>query len=204
MGRSPSFSQPRPAMNTARTQGNSGAAAGGAAYANRNQTAAHPAGAAAAGAGYADHNQTAAHPAGAAAAGAGYANRNQSAAHPAGAAAAGAGYANRNEYDQYHPGMTNGYWNGNYGYGGWGMGAGLMAGVGMWGMGSAVRLRLLGVQQPLLWRRCGAGRPLCTIGGGSRLRLLSTDQHTGGAARADHDRPGDRGLRPGSRGLQVE
>jgi tetratricopeptide (TPR) repeat protein len=118
MGRSPSFSQPRPAMNTARPQGNSGAAAGGAAYANRNQTAAHPAGAAAAGAGYA--------------------NRNQTAAHPAGAAAAGAGYANHNQYDQYHPGMTNGYWNGNYGYGAWGMGAGLMAGVGMWGMGSAL------------------------------------------------------------------
>ncbi len=30
------------------------------------------------------------------------------------------------------------YWNGNYGYGAWGMGAGLMAGVGMWGMGSAL------------------------------------------------------------------
>ena len=69
MGRSPSFSQPRPAMNTARPQGNAGAAAGGAGYADRNQTAAHPAGAAAAGAGYADRNQTAAHPAGAAAAG---------------------------------------------------------------------------------------------------------------------------------------
>ncbi len=50
MGRAPSFSQPRPAMNTAPPQGNAGAAAGGAAYANRNQTAAHPAGAAAAGA----------------------------------------------------------------------------------------------------------------------------------------------------------
>ncbi len=137
MGRSPSFIQPRPVMNTARPQGNVGAAAGGAAYANPNRTAAHPAGAAPAGAGYANRNQTAAHPAGAAAAGAGYANRNQGLAHPAGAAA-GAGYANRNQYDQYHPGMTNGYWNGNYGYGAWGMGAGLMAGVGMWGLGSAL------------------------------------------------------------------
>ncbi len=117
MSVSPSSSQPRPAMNTARPQGNAGAAAGGAADANRNQTAAHPAGAAAAGAGYA--------------------NRNQGLAHPAGAAA-GAGYANRNQYDQYHPGLTNGYWNGNYGYGAWGMGAGLMAGVGMWGLGSAL------------------------------------------------------------------
>jgi tetratricopeptide (TPR) repeat protein len=30
-------------------------------------------------------------------------------------AAAGAAYANRNQYDQYHPGMATGYWNGHYG-----------------------------------------------------------------------------------------
>ena len=86
-----------------------------------------------------------------------------------------AGYANRNQYDQYHPGMTNGYWNGNYGYGEWGMGGVSWAESGCGAWARAVRLRLLGVQQPILWRRCGAGWPLCTIGGGARLRLLSTN-----------------------------
>jgi Tetratricopeptide repeat len=106
---------------------NAGAAAAGAGYANRNQPS--NAGAAAAGAGYANRNQSGNFSnAGAAAAGAGYANRNQSGNFSnAGAAAAGAGYANRNNYDQYHPGMAAGYWNGNYGatglaaYGGMGM-----------------------------------------------------------------------------------
>ncbi len=124
---------------------NAGAAAAGAGYANRNQDAHPNAGAAAAGAGYANRNQSANHPnAGAAAAGAGYANRNQHPYSNAGAAAAGAGYANRNQYDQYHPGMTNGYWNGNYGAWGLGMGMGMGLGMGMggyggvgaWGMGS--------------------------------------------------------------------
>lgn len=110
---------------------NAGAGAAGAGYANRNQGASN-AGAAAAGAGYANRNQTPSN-AGAAAAGAGSANRNQGISN-AGAAAAGAGYANRNRYDQYHPGMTNGYWNGNYGA--WGAAAGAAAGVGAWGVGS--------------------------------------------------------------------
>ena len=126
-----------------------GAAAAGAGYAN-NQGSAHPAGAPAAGAGYANNqglahpgaagaaagagyanNQGLAHPGAAgAAAGAGYANHYQGAAYPyAGAAAVGAGYAN-----QYHPGMVNGYWNGNasaaYGMTGYG------TGVGAWGSGS--------------------------------------------------------------------
>jgi tetratricopeptide (TPR) repeat protein len=94
------------------------------------------AGAAAAGAGYANRNQSPYSNAGAAAAGATYANRNQSPYSNAGAAAAGATYANRNQYNQYHPGMVNGYWNGNgyggYGYGGYGYGGG----VGAWGAGS--------------------------------------------------------------------
>ena len=116
-----------------------GAAAAGAGYENRNQGV-NPstAGAAAAGAGYANRNQNPYPNAGAAAAGAGYANRNQSPYPNAGAAAVGAGYANRNQYDQYHPGMTNGYWNGNY----WATGAGAvgmsMRGVGAWGVGSPI------------------------------------------------------------------
>ena len=136
MGRSPSLIQPRPAMKTARPQGNVGAAAGGAAYANPNRTAAHPAGAPRRG-GICQPQPDCGSSCRCCCRRRGYANRNQGLAHPAGAAAAGAGYANRNQYDQYHPGMTNGYWNGNYGYGAWGMGAGLMAGVGMWGLGSA-------------------------------------------------------------------
>jgi len=111
-----------------------GAAAAGAGYANKNQSQAHPAGAAAAGAGYANKNQSSYPNAGAAAAGAGYANRNQSAYPNAGAAAVGAGYANRNQYDQYHPGMAGGYWNGNYGASG--LGAYGSGGVGAWGVGS--------------------------------------------------------------------
>jgi tetratricopeptide (TPR) repeat protein len=134
MNHSPSFSQPNSASYGSRSQGNAGAAGAGAAYSNRNQSAQHPAGAAAAGADYSNRNQTAAHPAGAAAAGAGYANRNQSAYPNAGAAAVGAGYANRNQYDQYHPGMASGYWNGNYGA--WGIGAYGSGGVGAWGVGS--------------------------------------------------------------------
>ena len=111
------------------------------------------AGAAAAGAGYANRNQPGLSNAGAAAAGrgtpiatralfqrrcrrrrAGYANRNQSPYPNAGAAAAGAGYANHNQYNQYHPGMTNGYWNGNYGA--WGTGTAGYGGVAAWGVGS--------------------------------------------------------------------
>ena len=133
-----------------------GPPAAGAGYANRNQSAPHsnaasagrrcglcqsqseslipmPA-AAAAGAGYANRNQSQYPNAGAAAAGAGYANRNQSQYPNAGAAAAGAAYANNNPYNQYHPGMTNGYWNGNYGA--WGMGTGGYGGVAAWGVGS--------------------------------------------------------------------
>jgi hypothetical protein len=113
---------------------NAGAAAAGAGYANRNQSP--NAGAAAAGAGYANRNQSPYSNAGAAAAGAGYANRNQSPYSNAGAAALGAGYANRNQYDQYHPGMANGYWNGNYGA--WGVGAGGLGGVAAWGVGSSM------------------------------------------------------------------
>jgi hypothetical protein len=107
---------------------NAGAAAAGAGYANRNQTP--NAGAAAAGATYANRNQNPYSNAGAAAAGATYANRNQNPYPNAGAAAAGATYANRNQYDQYHPGMSSGYWNGNYGA------SAVGAGVGVWGAGS--------------------------------------------------------------------
>ena len=55
-----------------------------------------------------------------------------------GAAAAGAGYANRNQYNQYHPGMVNGYWNGNNSaaWGATGAGLGASTGVGAWGAGS--------------------------------------------------------------------
>ncbi|SIO60345.1 Tetratricopeptide repeat-containing protein [Singulisphaera sp. GP187] len=122
-----------------RNQGpsNAGAAAAGAGYANRNQGPSN-AGAAAAGAGYANRNQGPSN-AGAAAAGAGYANRNQGLSN-AGAAAAGAGYANRNQYDGYHPGVVNGYWNGNnsaaWGAAGYGLGA--TTGVGAWGAGSPI------------------------------------------------------------------
>lgn len=125
--------------NQSPSYSNAGAAAGGAAYANNhNQSPAYSnAGAAAAGAGYANnHNQSSAYPnAGAAAAGAGYANNNQGSAYPyAGAAAAGAGYANNNMYNQYHPGMVNGYWNGNNAGALGVMGSG--SGVGAWGTGS--------------------------------------------------------------------
>ncbi len=111
---------------------NAGAAAAGAGVANRNQSPYSNAGAAAAGAGVANRNQSPYSNAGAAAAGAGVANRNQSPYSNADAAALGAGVANRNQYDSYHPGMSNGYWNGNYGasaVSGYG-------GVGAWGMGS--------------------------------------------------------------------
>ncbi len=77
--------------------------------------------------------------AGAAAVGAGYANRNnQPNFSNAGAAAAGATYANRNQYNDYHPGMVNGYWNGNNSaaWGATGAGLGAAAGVGAWGAGS--------------------------------------------------------------------
>jgi Tfp pilus assembly protein PilF len=121
--------------NASSSNPNAGAAAAGAGYSNRNQSGnVSNAGAAAAGAGYANRNQSPYSNAGAAAAGAGYANRNQNPYPNAGEAAAGAGYANRNQYDQYHPGMTNGYWNGNYGA--WGTGAAGYGGVGAWGAGS--------------------------------------------------------------------
>ncbi len=110
---------------------NGGAGAAGAGYANRNQPNASNAGAAAAGAGAANRNQPGVSNAGAAAAGAGVANRNQPNMSNAGAAMMGAGYANRNSYNAYHPGMVNGYWNGNYGTGGYG-------GVGAWGTGSSM------------------------------------------------------------------
>ncbi len=120
---------------------NAGAAAAGAGYANRNNQPNYPnAGAAAAGAGYANRNNQSNYPnAGAAAVGAGYANRNNQPNYPnAGAAAVGAGYANRNQYDQYHPGMVNGYWNGNNSaaWGAMGVGLGASTGVGAWGAGS--------------------------------------------------------------------
>ena len=122
------------AANRNQSPSNAGAAAAGAGYANRNEGPSN-AGAAAAGAGYANRNQSGnISNAGAAAAGAGYANRNQNPYPNAGAAAVGAGYANRNQYDQYHPGMTNGYWNGNYGA--MGVGTGGYGGVGAWGAGS--------------------------------------------------------------------
>ena len=112
---------------------NAGAAAAGAGYANRNQPGMSNAGAAAAGASYANRNQPGMSNAGAAALGAGYANRNQPGMSNAGAAALGAGYANRNQYNQYHPGMTNGYWNGNNGA----LAAGVaMGGIAAWGAGS--------------------------------------------------------------------
>ncbi len=120
---------------------NAGAAAAGAGYANRNQQPnLSNAGAAAAGAGYANRNQQPNFSnAGAAAAGAGYANRNQQPNFSnAGAAAVGAGYANRNQYNDYHPGMVNGYWNGNNSaaWGATGAGLAASAGVGAWGAGS--------------------------------------------------------------------
>jgi hypothetical protein len=152
---SPAFSQPRSAANASSTGGrnpyqnnaspggrnanssypNSGAAAAGAGAANRNQTGNYPnAGAAAAGAGAANRNQTGNYPnAGAAAAGATYANRNQNPYPNAGAAATGAAYANRNGYDQYHPGMASGYWNGNYSNYGAGLGAYGASGLGAYG-----------------------------------------------------------------------
>ncbi len=120
---------------------NAGAATAGAGAANRNnQAPVSNAGAAAAGVGAANrNNQPNFSNAGAAAAGAGYANRNnQPNFSNAGAAAAGAGYANRNQYNQYHPGMVNGYWNGNNSAAWGATGAGLAAagGVGAWGAGS--------------------------------------------------------------------
>ena len=114
-------------------------AAAGASYSNKNQSDQHPnATGAAAGAGYANHNQSGQYPnAGAAAAGAGYANHNQNPYSNAGAAAAGAGYANRNQYDQYHPGMSAGYWNGNYGAGGLGAYSGMGMASPSYGYGSS-------------------------------------------------------------------
>jgi len=149
-GGTPSFSQARPPMNQSGGSGNRSS------YGNQAQSGAHPqygntsgaanqnlahpnADSAAAGAGYANRNQSQnlAHPdADAAAAGAGYANRNQGSAYPYAGAAAGAGaaYANNNPYNQYHPGMVNGSWNGNN-YPGWGA-TGYGSGVGAWGTGS--------------------------------------------------------------------
>ena len=100
--------------NSSSNNSNAGAAAAGADAANRNQS---------------PHVSNA----GAAAAGPGIANRNQSPnmSH-AGAVTAGVAYANRNQYDQYHPGIAYGTWNGNYGASAGG-GAG---GVGPWGAGS--------------------------------------------------------------------
>ena len=125
-----------------RNQGpsNAGAAAAGAGYANRNQPNVSNAGAAAAGAGYANRNQPNISNAGAAAVGAGYANRNQPNISNAGAAAVGAGYANNNRYNQYHPGVVNGYWGGNNSSAWGASGSALMAspGVGAWGAGSPV------------------------------------------------------------------
>jgi Tetratricopeptide repeat len=122
-GGNPSFSQPRPSTNESRPPGstgygnsssgnrsaygnssesgnrsNTGAAAAGAGYSNRNQSPSN-AGAAAVGAGAANRNQQPAHSnAAAGAAGAGAANRNQQPnVSNAGAAAAGAGAANRNQ-----------------------------------------------------------------------------------------------------------
>ncbi len=122
---------------------NAGAAAAGAGSANRNQSpSVSNAGAAAAGAGAANRNQSpSVSNAGAAAAGAGYANRNQQPNYSnAGAAAAGATYANNNQYNQYHPGMVNGSWNGNNSsaWGASGSGLGATPGVAAWGTGSPV------------------------------------------------------------------
>jgi tetratricopeptide (TPR) repeat protein len=135
---SPSFSQPRNpggagavGRNPYANGANNGAAAAGAGAPNRNQLPNN--GAAAAGAGAANRNQLPND--GAAVAGAGIANRNQ---YPnAGAAAAGATYANRNRYDIYHPGMSYGYWNGNYGAVGMGSYAGAAMAAGAYGYGAS-------------------------------------------------------------------
>ena len=151
---------------------NAAPAAAGAGYSNRNQPAHPNAAPAAAGAGYANRNQSPYSNAGAAAAGAGYANRNQSPYSNAGAAAAGAAYGNRNGYDQYHPGMAGGYWNGNYGasnlgaYGGMGMASPAYgygssaymnpyAGAGLGGVGAAG----VGAGQPIAQAQPGNAAP---------------------------------------------
>ncbi len=113
---------------------NAGAAAAGAGVANRNQNP--NAGAAAAGAGYANRNNNGVSNAGAAALGAGYANNNNQMS-TAGAAAAGAAFSNRNNYNSYHPGMSYGSWNGNYGAAGLGAYAGMAAASSAFGYGSS-------------------------------------------------------------------
>jgi tetratricopeptide (TPR) repeat protein len=195
MGRSPSFSQPRPSTNGARPQGGGAygdrSQPGGQSEAgarspygntagaeNRNQNPYSNAGSAAAGAGYANRNQGPSN-AGAAAAGAGYANRNQNPYSNAGAAALGAGYANRNQYDQYHPGMANGYWNGNYGA--WGMGAAAATGVGAWGVGSPM----------YSYGYSGYSNPYATgMGAAGAVQPVNQPQPAGGAASApDYSQP---------------
>ena len=117
-------------------------------------------------------------------AGAGYANRNSSRTTPMpapppraratptataaelsptpGAAAAGAAYANHNQYNQYHPGMVNGYWNGNNSAAWGATGAGLGCrdrGRGLGHRLADVFLRLFGLQQSLLRRPAGGSQP---------------------------------------------
>jgi hypothetical protein len=132
---------------------NNGAGAAGAGLANRNQSQLPNNGAGAAGAGLANRNQNQLPNDGAGLAGAGLANRNQSqlpnngagaagaaiannnGISTAGAAAVGAGYANRNNYNVYHPGMSYGYWNGNYGAAGLGAYAGMAMASNAYGYG---------------------------------------------------------------------
>jgi tetratricopeptide (TPR) repeat protein len=138
-GRSPSFSQPRAnasgvtTRNPYASNANGGTAAAGAGFTNRNQNQLPNNGAGAAGAGFANRNQNQLPNNGAGVAGAAIANHNG--ISNAGAAAAGAGYANRNNYDAYHPGMSYGYWNGNYGATGLGGYTGMVPASGAYGYG---------------------------------------------------------------------
>ena len=153
MGGTPSFSQPHSPMNQSGAHpqyGNTSGAGGGAGYANRNQSQAHPAGAAAAGAGYANRNQELmAHPGAAGRRRRGLCQqsglgsprccgcccwRGLCRSLRRGLSLCWGSRRRRGLCEPYHPGMVNGYWNGNgsaaYGMGGYG------TGVGAWGAGS--------------------------------------------------------------------
>ena len=139
MGGTPSFSQPRQPTNQSRPQGNTGygdrsSSGNRSPYGNPSESGARPQSGASASASNRYQSQSPSNAG--AAAGAGAANRNQQPNYSnAGAAAAGAGYANNN---QYHPGVVNGYWNGNNSsaWGATGAGLGAATGVGAWGAGS--------------------------------------------------------------------
>ena len=119
------------------------------------------------------------------------------------------GYANRNQYDQYHPGMADGYWNGNYGTGA----VGAYGGMGM--ASPCLWLRLDALHQPLRGRpRRGRGRRR-PAGSASRrttprrpprLRLLPAREHGRRTARAGRrptrrPRPSPRPARPSRRAI---